>query len=283
MGLGYSGIRRGAAIAAYVGPNGGGKTLAMVHDTLPDLDLGTKVLSTVQLLDVRSAGAAGGPEPHPLCEMLRTWTQLLEAENCVILLDEVTGVASSRQYAALPAQLQNILVQLRKRNVVLRWSSPNYARADVIMREVTQTVTVCKGYLAKADPVSQWPQRRLFRWRTYDAIDYEDFAMAKAEQVKPMCSSWFHRTPKKAAPLAYNTKDAVSTLDHMDLAGLCVTCNGKKIQPKCTCPTETPQVSPRQAQLVGEREPTELVGIIDLIPAIALPIMDEAPPKGGLG
>ncbi len=270
--MGYSGIRRSAAIAAYVGPNGGGKTLAMVHDTLPDLEEGRTVLSTVMLMDWRTG------EKHKNCIMLTTWVQLLEAHDCVILLDEVTGVASARQYAALPAQLQNILVQLRKRNVVLRWSSPNYARADVIMREVTQVVTVCKGYWAKADPESQWPQRRLFRWKTFDAVNFEDFAMQKAEQIKPMCSSWYHRTPKKKAQFSYNTKDAVSTLDHMDLAGLCLTCNGKKVQPRCSC-VELVEPGRRPAELVGQASP-ELVGAHLLTYPEALPIIENALPEG---
>jgi hypothetical protein len=98
-------------------------------------------------------------------------------------------------------------------------------------------VTVCKGYWAKTDPESQWPQRRLFRWQSFDAIDFEDFAMQKAEQIKPMCSSWYRRA-KKPAQFAYNTKDAVATLDHMDIAGLCLTCNGKRSQKKCSCPND---------------------------------------------
>ena len=50
--------RRGFPIMAYVGPNGGGKSLAMVKDTVPSLRAGRRVLSTVRLLD-----AATG-EPH---------------------------------------------------------------------------------------------------------------------------------------------------------------------------------------------------------------------------
>ena len=46
--------RRGLPIHAYVGPNGGGKSLAMVNDTIPSLDAGRPVLSTVRLIDWRA-------------------------------------------------------------------------------------------------------------------------------------------------------------------------------------------------------------------------------------
>src|SRR5438105_3161500 len=43
--------RRAYPIHAYVGANGGGKSAGMVWDTLPSLDAGRSVLSTVGLLD----------------------------------------------------------------------------------------------------------------------------------------------------------------------------------------------------------------------------------------
>ncbi len=272
--MGYSAIRRAAPIAAYVGPNGGGKTLAMVHDTLLDLDAGVPVLSTVKLLDPITGKA------HHLWIPLVSWSQLLEAHDCVVLLDEVTGVASSRSFATLPHQLANMLVQLRKRNVVLRWSSPNYARADVIMREVTQVVTVCKGYLPKPDPASQWPQKRVFSWTTYDAIDYDELQVSKLEKIRPVCSSWFYRSKKKRAQYAYDTKEAVETLDHMDMTGMCLTCNGKRVQPKCSC--DQPESKLRLAELAAETGAHELEGhqpTQGLNPALL--IMESAPPKGG--
>ena len=61
---------------------------------------------------------------HPSYEPLREWQQLLDAESCDVLLDEVTGVASSRESAGLPAPVANKLVQLRRADVVVRFSAP---------------------------------------------------------------------------------------------------------------------------------------------------------------
>ena len=44
-------IRRGYAVKFYSGRNGTGKSLCAVWDTMPDLDMGRTVLSTVRLLD----------------------------------------------------------------------------------------------------------------------------------------------------------------------------------------------------------------------------------------
>lgn len=225
------GLRRTAPIHAYVGANGSGKSLAMVYDTLPSLEAGREVLSTVKILDY------AGEDPkaaHPLYTCLSRWVQLVDPEHCDVLLDEVTGTANSRTAMGLPVQLQNLFVQLRRRDVVLRYTCPNWARTDVILREVTQAVTHCRGYWASEVEDSMWKQRRLFRWTTYDAVDWEEWSMQRAESAKPIASQWFYR-PGKDAPNAYDTLDYVESLDLMDFAGLCMTCGGKRQHPRCNC------------------------------------------------
>lgn len=245
-------LRRSLPIGAYVGANGGGKTLAMVHDTLPTLagirwecanpthkhtEAGVTsgvrtVLSTVELRK-----AATG-KLHPLYRPLTGWRQLVVAEHCDVLLDEVTGAASSRSYQALPPQLLQLFLQLRKADVIMRYSTPNWARTDVVLREVTQAVTVCKGFMwEKGDRELLWPAKRLFRWATYDAIEWEALSMEKVAKTKPLLVVWYWR-PGRTAMLSYNTRDSVSTLDHVSDSGLCLTCGGKRSQAKCSCETE---------------------------------------------
>src|SRR4051794_32917487 len=164
-------FRRNFAITAYVGSNGGGKTCGMVWDTLPSLEAGRPVLSTVRLLDykdprpcdgTRSDGSpcsvaspfddvdhAGHRAEHPLYVAFTDWRQLHEAEHCDVLMDEVTGVASSRESHAMPGEIGNRLNQLRRQDVVLRWTAPAWMRADTVIRSCTQTVVSCKGLLAK--------------------------------------------------------------------------------------------------------------------------------------
>lgn len=262
--------RRGYPIHAYVGPNGSGKTLAMVRDTLPTLDSGRKVLSTVRLLDYRNPrpcddltcslpghgfDAEGMPlvpdhlAAHPAWVPLDDWPLLLEAEHCDVLMDEVTGVASSRESSGMPAAVANLLVQLRRRDVVLRWTAPSWARADKIIRECSQAVTACLGYMPVPDAEDgtdrQWRRRRLFRWRTFDAGDFEEWTVGKAEDLRPWCREWYWG-PGSPAFAAYDTLDAVLSIGHVLETGRCATCGGRRSLPACACPDRPTSKTLRQ-------------------------------------
>src|SRR3954453_2959218 len=224
-----SATRRGQPIRAYVGGNGGGKTLAAVYDLLPSLDQGRPVLSTAPPYNPETG------ELHASYVPLTSWRQLAEAEHADVLLDEVTGVASARSFAALPPQLLHVFVQLRKRDLTVTWTTPNYARADVVLREVTRAVTVCRGRFPKVHPESKWPSNRLFTWNTYDAQEYEQVVLAKADKMKLLQFQWLWRRREFRAAKAYRTLDAVSLMDHTDMTGMCLECGGQRRAPKCEC------------------------------------------------
>lgn len=221
--------RRQAPIHAYIGANGSGKSLAMVHDTLPSLAAGRRVLSTVRLIDPATGG------PHASYERLTDWGQLLEAEHCDVLFDEVVGIASARESQGMPVQVANLLVQLRRRDVVLRWSAPAWARADKIIRECTQAVTVCRGHLGKRDPESPrlWAPNRLFKWKTYAAVDFEDVTTGQLEKAHGS-ASWFWG-PRSLAFSSYDTLDAVERVGDVLDSGRCVHCGGRRVIPRCSC------------------------------------------------
>jgi hypothetical protein len=241
--------RRGYPIHAYVGPNGSGKSLAAVWDTMPTLDSGRPVLSTVRLLDWRNPRPCDDPTcqspdharhmaAHPLWVPLTEWSQLLDAERCDVLMDEVTGVASSRESGGMPAAVANLLVQLRRRDVVLRWTAPSWARADKIIRETSQAVTYCLGYMKVADVDEQgdrsWSRRRLFRWRTYDTAHFDEFTEGKRENLKAWVAEWWW-APGSDAFRAYDTLDAVLSIGTVLETGRCATCGGTRRAPACTC------------------------------------------------
>lgn len=225
--------RRGVPIMAYVGPNGSGKSLAAVRDTLPSLERGRRVLSTVQLLD-KSTG-----KPHPLCELFTDWRQLLAAEHCDVLMDEVTGIASSRDSSALPSEVANVLVQLRKRDVQLRWTTPSWSRADRIIREVTQAVTLCTGMVPdrsvlKTDSdVGLWLPNRLFRLVTIDAAALEDeLSETKREKARRLAwELWWG--PGSDAFDSYETRGAVTTVGDTLQKGICFVCGGLRSPDRC--------------------------------------------------
>jgi len=222
--------RRQVPIHAYIGENGGGKSLAMVHDTLPSLAAGRRVLSTVRLLDPATG------EPHASYERLTDWGQILDAEHCDVLFDEVVGIASARESQGLPVQVANLLVQLRRRDVVLRWSAPAWARADKIIRETTQAVTLCKGHLGKRDSDSprMWAQKRLFKWRTFDAFAFDQMTTGQIDKQPSSSVAWFWG-PRSLAFSSYDTLDAVERVGDVLDSGRCVHCGGRKVIPRCSC------------------------------------------------
>lgn len=226
--------RRQKTIHGYIGANGHGKSLAMVHDTLSSLARGRTVLSTVKLLDPATG------EAHPSYERLTDWSQILEAEHCDILFDEVLGIANSRASQGMPQQVQVLLNQLRRRDIVLRWTAPAWTRADIIIREVSQAVTICRGYLPKdfsedqGAGVKAWRARRLFRWQTYSAIDFSTMTDSKTVKVGPELTRWFWG-PGSEAFSSYSTLDAVERVGEVLDAGTCAHCGGTRARKKCTC------------------------------------------------
>lgn len=215
-------------ISAYIGSNGSGKTLCMVHDTLPSLYQGRKIYTTVPI-----TWPDGSPAPN--VEMLHDWQQILNARHADILLDEVSSIASSRESDALPPQIATMLQQLRKRDLVLRWTAPSWSRADRILRETTKTVTICHGFFSVRDPNSQWRQNRLFRFKTYDSADYTDLEINQAQRkFDPLTSSWFLLS-RHIAPHCYDTFASVSTIGTVLMSGRCAVCGGRRRVPECSC------------------------------------------------
>lgn len=250
--------RRAFAIRGYVGANANGKSLAMVLDTLPSLRSGRPVLSNVRLLDFDHPRPCDDPScraenhgthmaAHPLWIPLTDYSQLLDARSCDVLLDEVTGIASSRESSSLPVQVVNLLVQLRRRDVMLSWTAPAWARADKVLREVTQAVVHCRGFAPVERPAldgSQrtWRDRRLFHLRAYDAVAFDDFTAGKRQKLRPAVSQFLWR-PGSDAERAYDTLDSVTALGWAMESGLCMACGGKRTVPRCSC--DAPAPAPR--------------------------------------
>lgn len=189
---------------------------------------------------MRSLGEVTGihQAAHPLWIPLTDWQQVLDARGVDLLLDEVTGAASSREHAGLPSAVANKLVQLRRNDVVVRWTAPAWARADKIIRECSQAVTFCTGHM----PVRvvdegcdrQWRNRRMFRWKTYDANAFEDFTVGKRDELPALTRDW-HYGPWAEAFGVFDTFDAVLTVGTVTESGTCYRCGGTRRRPSCGC------------------------------------------------
>lgn len=250
------GRRRSFPIHAYVGPNGTGKSAIMVYDTIPSLLSGRPVLSTVRLLDFTNPRQCEQPDPrqcddpighlhghmqaHPLYVRFSDYSQLLDWRDGDVLMDEVTGVASSRETSSMPVQVANYLVQMRRRNVALRWSAPAWGRADKIIREVSQGVTLMSASIPQPTPAAEdgtprlWLRRRLFCARTYDPTAMDEFESHRADDVKPEVTAYYWG-PGSLMFQAYDTLDAVTALGWANEAGLCMSCGGKRSHRACKC------------------------------------------------
>lgn len=220
-----SGIRkrRGTPLMGYTGLNGMGKTFAMVRDTLPDLVAGRRVLSTVALLDPHTGNA------HPLYTPFRHWSQLQGWRNGPLLLDEVTGVMDSRE-AGMPKAVRKQLPQMRRVNSPVRWTGITWDNSDKRLRQITQAVTDCRGFLPKSravrgdgtrDAVDMWLPNRLFLLTTFDASTLqaaEDGSQLTQKDEKKRKAHVKQREivwgPASIAFACYNTLDSVDSIDN---------------------------------------------------------------------
>lgn len=247
--------RNGFPIHGYTGSNGGGKTMCAVYDSLPTLAAGRPIVSTCRILDPTTG------EPHPLWVPLDDFRLLLELEYCDVILDEVTGVASSRDSAGMPSAVLNHLMQLRKGDVQVRWTTPNWRRADTGIREVTQGLTTAVGLVPETTQVispdglvRKWRPRRAFVWRTYDAKNFDEWSAAKERstqkqyRLRPVATQilWGPGAPVRDF---YDTYENALTLGVVSEAGLCMDCGGKKRPKQCSCSKVEPVKDPSPGML----------------------------------
>lgn len=245
-------------IQAYIGPNGSGKTLAMVERlAVPALESGLHVCSSVELFPDRI-----GCDPA-LYVPLESWRQIPKLgvvgedsitnnKPCVLLLDEVNALMPSRQTMDMPAELQRVLNQFRKPRVTVGWSAPAWGRADKQLREVTSLVVLAEGsrpdrwlrtqhgQIARDGsgrkvrvPAGEWPPNRRFTWRLYDAMVFEEFDLDKSVAIEPIAMTRYNRMRGKAHRI-YRTEQQVQLLDWV-YGGECVNCGGTKRRPACSC------------------------------------------------
>lgn len=244
-------------IMGFVGPNGGGKTACAVSMALLALRSGRRVLSTVPLLDPDTG------EPHPLYVPWVHWDQLLDWWDGDVLADEILSIASSRQASTLDPRAQTLLGQLRKRNARFWWTAPSFKRADLIIREVTQAITECRGFYSsraaaqeRRGVIQSWAPKRLFSWKTYDGVEFDDWTSGRRDAATPLITEWFHG-PGSEVFDAYDTLGAVSVIAGVGEGGICDNCNGLVSDKPKPCRCAHPKL--RQVEISESRPQRELL------------------------
>lgn len=226
--------RRGPGVSAYVGPNGGGKTLCAVQDLLPALYAGKPVWSNTPLVDPRDHGRAG--TSFPSYHAITHADQLLEIDGgAEVLLDEIATVANSRESQRLDPRFQIAFHQLRKRGARVLYTAPDFARADLIFREVTQVITECRGFAPdRQNALDQWglpdpwAPRRVFRRETFDAQEFTQWTAGKRDKAEVLTREWSYPAKLRIDPRqAYFTLQGVDKIAGVLVDGNCAHC-GKK-------------------------------------------------------
>lgn len=233
--------RLGAPIMGFVGPNGGGKTVCAVKTLIPYLRRGGHVVSNLPLLD----GVTG--VPWDSFTLLEDYDQLAGVRDCVVFLDEIVTTSGSRTSSALPFQVEYLLQTLRHSNVRLYWTAPSVKRADVVLREVTQFVTECRGFagdrrvaraaLEAGDTVPLWAPKRLFRFTTYDFAEFSEWSVKKKDVAHSFAREWWWG-PGSPAFLSYDTLGQVVRVAESNPSGRCLRCGGTRRARVCHCSDE---------------------------------------------
>jgi len=274
-------IRRGRPIRASIGANGSGKTALAVYDLLPSLEAGRPVLSTVRLLDYENprlcddnlscdcdkSDEGRHRAAHPGYVPWVTWAQLSDFEHGEVLADEITGVASGREWSSLPGPILNMLCQLRRRDITFTWTAPSWAMADSTLKRVSQVATVCTGFMPVRGIDSSgggraWSNNRLFRWTTFDAMLLTDLEAGKREKLKRLAFA-LQWGPGHPMFDAYDTWDVVETVGKTSEGGACMSCNKPQKREYCECHS-APARSPRARRSAGWEQPPSTVEVLSL-------------------
>lgn len=303
---------RGYPIHAFVGPNGSGKSLLAAAATIPTLRGVSWSCDNLDHLHTREGITHGtrrvlstmpfvtpSGEPHPLYDPLTDYSQIIFAEHVDLILDEVGGAVGSSTSDDIPIGVKAALQELRRREVVCRWTAPSWARASKVLRECSQGVTLTLGFLPVPhtdsvpfdgphdlermsvdgesleyerctipgdhthDSGRMWGARRLMYARTFDANVFDEWTTAKREKVKPEVRHMFWR-PGSDAEAVYDTFGFVEKLGQVTDSGRCDHCGGRRTPKKCMC--ESPAAvrgAARRAAAVVSEENTALLEMVE--------------------
>lgn len=164
-------MRRMAPIAAFVGANGSGKTLsAIAWANAAHVKYGRRVLTNV---------------PGTRFEYFATLGDLAGdgLQDTDVVFDEA-GVLFSSRSSSRDEEFLALVQQLRKANARFFWTAPAYARADKVLREVTQVVVKCRGIGNVQRPADVWPQPRFVVNAAFDANDFDSMGQRVRDTQK---------------------------------------------------------------------------------------------------
>lgn len=208
-------VAKGVSIAGFVGANGAGKTLLAVQSAIADMSLGRAVFSTVQ---IRSLWGDSIP--------ITSLSQLLAIHDATILLDDIASIFAAQTTGSLPPEIRILLHTLRHKRNTLRWTAPQWARADTNIRGVTQAVVSVSPLLRRSDPNDPWPAARLVMAGLLEMGGKADAAPTAILRRR------VYRPRSLVAFGAYDTHADTPLIGTPAQSGVCVDCGGSRVRPK---------------------------------------------------
>lgn len=209
-------VAAGVPICGFTGINGAGKTLLAVQSAIADMSKGRTVYSTVQ---IKSEWGESVP--------IRSLSQLLTIEDSTILLDDISAIFSANTTQSLPSEVRTLLHALRHKKLTLRWTAPQWMRADTNIRGVTQAlvnVVPLMRYRVRNDP---WPGARLVMAGVLDT------STGKADgEPTGVLRRRVYRPRKLASFGSYDTHADTPQIGTPAASGVCVDCGGSRTRPR---------------------------------------------------
>lgn len=208
-------VAEGIPIVGFTGINGAGKTLLAVESAIADMRRGRRVYSTVPI-----SSPWGDSLP------IRSLRELLELRDCTILLDEVSAVFPSSATVSLPEEVKLMLHTVRHRDNLVRWTAPEWMRADINLRIATQALVSVRPLLRKHDG-SFWPRPRLLQ------VGVLDTSVGKVDETPTSVRRRRFVIPTRLTAWgAYDTHADTPMLGFARSQGVCPDCGGTITRPK---------------------------------------------------
>lgn len=206
----------GVPIAGVVGVNGAGKTLWGANSAIQAMKAGRQVVSTVPIVS-----EWGNSEP------VLSLRQLTELHDCLLFLDDVAVIFSSRTSSSLPPEIDVLIQTARHRKVTIIWTAPAWQRCDNRLREVTQAVLSVTPLFKRKVADDPWPTPGLTMAGLLDTSSGATDAtptsvMRRGFAVPRKMDSWG----------AYDTHADTPLLGAVHQSGVCMDCGGSRVRPK---------------------------------------------------
>lgn len=166
-------------ITAVTGLNGAGKTAYAAG-----------MLQRWQKRGIRTAANIGVQGS----QLVRNFDDLMALRDCVLLIDEVTAVASSRQFASLTPEALLFFQTLRHSNIGLIWTAPTYDRCDLALRSLTLYWVHVTAFIRHTPKGGIWSNTLVSITRSGRPIDGPD---GEAKMLAPM--PWLYRPARHHA------------------------------------------------------------------------------------